>query len=160
MTPDAPLSSEDDSEAAALATPFIRALVRQMRAHDTTGFWERKSDSELLAGYIVTRAQRRTMPIIGDPDAKLLWRIDQYYAAVGLALEQRVGMIATPIIKLTHEGFGRVVLIVGKLVVTSRVLRDVNRFGFESLAVLAAEGEKLVADAAKNIEAYPEVAQA
>jgi probable nitrogen fixation protein len=149
----------EDADAMALATPFVRALVRQVRAHDTTGFWETKSDAELLQGFVVTREQRRAMPVIADPDAKTLWRVEQFYSAAGLAVEQVTGVIATPLVKLTHEGFGRAVLIAGRLVVVSRILRDVHRFGFESLSRLAAEGEKLVAEAAKLIDEFPDVAR-
>jgi hypothetical protein len=38
-------------------------------------------------------------------------------------------------------------------------LRDVHRFGFESMAELEARGEKLVADAVEWIEKYPDVAR-
>jgi probable nitrogen fixation protein len=62
-------------------------------------------------------------------------------------------------LKLTHEGFGRAVLIVGRLVAASRILRDVHRFGFESLSKLASEGEKLVREAVELIEKFPEPAQ-
>ncbi|MFO1145597.1 MAG: NifX-associated nitrogen fixation protein [Rhodospirillales bacterium] len=142
-----------------MASLFVRALVRQLRAHDITGAWERKSDAELLAPYLVTPEQRRAMPVIGDPDARQLWRIEQYWAAAGLAVEQACGIIATPIVKLTHEGFGRAVLIAGRLVVASRVMRDVHRFGFANLSKLASEGEKLVSGAAEMIAKYPEPAR-
>jgi hypothetical protein len=36
----------------------------------------------------------------------------------------------------------------------------VHRFGFESLEVLDAEGEKAVEQAVKSIESFPEVARA
>jgi probable nitrogen fixation protein len=151
--------AESEADAAALASPFGRALVRQLRAHDTTGVWERKSDGELLAPYIVTREQRRSMPVIADPDARQLWRIEQFWAAAGLAVEQASGIIATPLVKLTHEGFGRAVLITGRLVAASRILRDVHRFGYDSLSKLVAEGEKLVGEAVQAIDKFPEAAR-
>ncbi len=48
----------------------------------------------------------------------------------------------------------------GKLVVLSKHLRDVHRFGFETLEKLAAEGDKQVAAALATINTYPEVAKA
>jgi probable nitrogen fixation protein len=152
-------ATAEDADGAALASPFVRAVVRQMRAHDTTGFWETKTDAELLQGFVVTREQRRAMPVIADPDSKTLWRIEQFYSAAGLAVEQATGVIATPLVKLTHEGFGRALLIAGRLVAVSRILRDVHRFGFASLSRLADEGEKLVAEAAKLIDEFPDVAR-
>lgn len=150
-----PASAED---AEVLEAPFVRALVRQLRAHDVGGFWEKKSDTELLAPYVLTREQRRAIPVIADPDSKTVWRIEQFYAAVALALEQRTGIIPSPLVKLTHEGFGRVVLTAGRLVVVNKYLRDVHRFGFDSLAVLLAEGDKLVSEAEELIARFSEVA--
>ena len=40
----------------------------------------------------------------------------------------------------------------------NKQLRDVHRFGFDSLAKLAQEGEKLVAAGVEMIEKFPEVA--
>lgn len=161
MTSPAETLSEPTEELAEiLARPFMRALVRQIRAHDVTGTWESKSDAELLAPYVLSREQRRAIPIIADPDTRTVWRIEQLYAAVGLAIEQATGIIASPIVKLTHEGFGRVVLIAGRLVVVSRFMRDVHRFGFDTYTKLAQEGEKLVNEGVSSVNEHPEVARA
>jgi probable nitrogen fixation protein len=61
--------------------------------------------------------------------------------------------------KMSHEGFGRVVLIAGHLVVLSKHLRDIHRFGFESMEKLGAEGAKFLAAAVKMIDDFPDVAQ-
>ena len=58
-----------------------------------------------------------------------------------------------------HEGFGRLVLIAGRLIVINKNLRDVHRFGFESMAKLAAEGEKQVAAGVEMVNKYPDVAK-
>lgn len=151
----AALSEED---AVALQRAFLRTLVRQLRAHDVTGFWEGKSDAALLAPYVLSRQQRRQIPTIADPDSRTVWRVEQFYAAVGLCIEQQTKIIASPILKLTREGFGRVVLIAGRLVVVNRFVRDLHRFGFDSVAALSADGETLTAEAVAMIERFPEVA--
>lgn len=158
MTEATPKQSPDAG--GALAVPFVMELVKQWRAQDTHGSWDGKKDEQLLAPYIVTREQRRQMPIIADPDAALLWRLELFYNAVGLAIERRTGVVAAPMMKLHHEGFGRLVLTSGRLIVVNKYLRDVHRFGFESMDKLAAEGEKLVSDGVAMIEAYPEVVNA
>ncbi|MBB5571333.1 DUF269 domain-containing protein, partial [Rhizobium lentis] len=58
------------------------------------------------------------------------------------------------------EGFGRVLFTTGRLVVLSKTLRDVHRFGFETLGKLAEVGNKMVDDAIAVIETYPDVARA
>ena len=151
---DAPIAAAP----AGLDHPFVRLLARLVRAEDAFGNWEGKSDSELLADFIVTRQQRRAMPIIDDPDPDVLGRIEQFYSAAGLAVEQATGRVATPILKLNHEGFGRLLMTTGRLVVVSKTLRDVHRFGFDDFAKLAEAGDKLVAEAVTMSERYPEIA--
>ncbi len=50
------------------------------------------------------------------------------------------------------------ILTAGRLVVVNKQLRDVHRFGFETLAKLAEEGDKLIASAVEMIKKFPEVA--
>jgi len=49
------------------------------------------------------------------------------------------------------------VLMAGRLVVVNKYLRDVHRFGFESMEKLAEEGEKVVAAGVAMIRQFPEV---
>ena len=138
---------------------FLKELVKQWRAQDTHGAWDKKSDLDLIAPYIITKEQRREIPIMGDPDPETLWRLELFYNAVGLAIERATGIMVSPIMKMHQEGFGRVLLTAGRLVVLNKHLRDVHRFGFESLGKLAAEGEKLVHAGVDMIEKFPEVAR-
>lgn len=155
---DTAVAAVSDPDDAALATPFLQTLVRLIRAQDTYGTWDKKTDAAILKDYVVTREQRRAIPIMGDPDPDTLWRVEQFYAAVGLAIEQETGLVASPMMKMHHEGFGRVVLTAGKLVVLSKHLRDVHRYGHESLTTLAAEGAKQVEAGVATIRRFPEVA--
>jgi probable nitrogen fixation protein len=141
------------------SSPFLSELVKQVRAQDTYGAWEGKSDAEVLKEYIVTKEQRKEIPIIGDPDPDILWRIELFYNAVGLGMERRTGIIASPMMKIGHEGFGRVLLTAGRLVVVNKHLRDVHRFGYESYAKLAEAGDKLIDDCVAWVEKYPDVAK-
>ena len=149
------LSSEDQS---ALATPFLSELVKQYRAQDLHGAWEGKSDAKLLEPYILNAEQRRALPLLGDPDPETLWRIELFYNAVGLSIERASGVMVTPMMKMHHEGFGRMVLIAGRLIVVNKQLRDAHRFGFPTLAKLAEAGSKFVAEGVAMVEQYKEVA--
>ena len=66
--------------------------------------------------------------------------------------------MAVPMINLTHEGFGRAIITVGKLVVMDRTLRDVHRFGFGSLSKFKDEADKLLSVALEFIGQHPKVA--
>lgn len=147
------------SPASLLDTLFVVELIKQWRAQDTHGAWDGKTDATLLEPYIVTKEQRREMPIIGDPDPETLWRLELFYNAVGLSIERRSGVMVSPMMKMSHEGFGRLVLIAGRLVVVNKQLRDVHRFGFLSMEQLAEEGEKLVVAGVGMINQFPEVAK-
>lgn len=147
-----------DTDAGLMAAPFVRELIKQIRAQDAHGAWDGKSDEKLLAPYILTAEQRRAIPIIGDPDPETLWRLELFYNAVGLSIERATGIMVAPMMKMHHEGFGRLVLIAGRLVVVNKHLRDVHRFGFASLAKLAETGAALVGDAVEMIRAHPAVA--
>lgn len=148
----------DDNDAAHLASPFVQQLIKQLRAQDTHGTWEGKSDLQLLKPYILTPEERRAIPIMGDPDPETLWHLELFYNAIAVAIERETKQMVSPMMKMSHEGFGRMVLIAGRLVVVNKQLRDVHRFGFPSLAKLAEAGGKFLDEAVQMIRTYPEVA--
>ncbi|MCB1887551.1 MAG: NifX-associated nitrogen fixation protein [Rhodocyclaceae bacterium] len=144
--------------AAATSDPFFGELARQMRAVDTYGVLDTLDNAEILDPFILTKERRREIPVIGDPDDITLARVKSYYNALAVMIEQRVGLMATPIINLTHEGFGRALIAVGKLIVVDRSLRDVHRFGFATPAKMQEEAGKLVDRAVALVEAHRDVA--
>lgn len=152
------LAATTEIQADPWQSPFIKELIKQWRAQDTHGAWEGKDDAELLAPYIISKDQRREMPIIGDPDPETLWRLELFYNAIGLAIERETRIMVSPMMKMHHEGFGKIILTAGRLVVVNKQLRDVHRFGFETMEKLAAEGEKFVSSAIEMIRQFPDVA--
>jgi probable nitrogen fixation protein len=142
----------------AVDAPFVKELVKIWRAQDSHGTWDGKPDLELLSPYILDKEARRALPIIGDPDPETIWRLELFFNAVALSIERATGVMITPMLKMSHEGFGRMVLIGGRLIVVNKQLRDVHRFGFDSLAKLAAEGDKYVQSGVEMIAKFPEVA--
>lgn len=140
------------------ASPFLAELVKLMRAQDTFGRREHKSDADLLKPFVVDKAARKQISIIDDPSPEVLARVELFYNAAGLAIERRTGLIASPTIKLNHEGFGRAMLTTGRLIVFTKYHRDVHRFGFDTLAALAEAGDRIVDEAAGLIGRFPEVA--
>lgn len=147
------------AESDPMESVFVKELIKQWRAQDAHGTWDGKTDADLVAPYVLSKEQRREMPIMGDPDPETLWRVELFYNAVGLAIERATGIMVSPMMKMHHEGFGRMVLTAGRLVVVNKQLRDVHRFGFLSMEKLAEEGEKLVAAGIDMINKFPEVAK-
>jgi len=138
--------------------PFVKELVKIWRAQDTHGAWDGKSDMSLLEPYILDKEKRRALPIVGDPDPETIWRLELLYNAVALSIERATGVMISPMLKMHHEGFGRMVLIGGRLIVVNKQLRDVHRFGFDNLGKLADEGDKLVKAGIEMIERFKDVA--
>jgi probable nitrogen fixation protein len=141
-----------------LSTDFILEMVKQMRAIDSYGTYDGWPAERILAPYVLTKEQKRAIPVIGDPDEILLSRIKAFYNAIASLIEKECGQMAVPMLNITHEGFGRVVVTVGKLVVVDKTLRDVHRYGFESLSKMKDEADKLLSVALEIVGKYPEVA--
>jgi probable nitrogen fixation protein len=140
------------------SAPFLDEMVRQVRSLDSFGSRDGWSAERLLAPFVLTREARRRIPVIGDPDAPLIARLTAFYNAIAVSIEQECGLLAVPLLNLTHEGFGRALITVGKLVVMDKTLRDVHRFGFESLAAMNVEAAKILAAAIAIIDRYPSAA--
>jgi probable nitrogen fixation protein len=145
--------------APAAQAPFIKELIKVWRAQDTHGSWDSKADLDLLEPYILDKEKRRALPIVGDPDPDTIWRLELFFNAIALAIERATGVMVSPMLKMHHEGFGRMVLIGGRLIVVNKQLRDVHRFGFDNLGKLAEEGDKYVKAGVEMIEKFPEVAR-
>jgi probable nitrogen fixation protein len=137
---------------------FFRDLALQFRSHDGFGAWDKLTDEQVLKPFILDAEARRAILIIGDPDPDVLWRLEIFYNTVALSIEKRTGVMVSPMMKMSHEGFGRMVLIAGRLVVVNKNLRDVHRFGFASREKLLEEAEKLIRQGTEMIEKYKEVA--
>jgi probable nitrogen fixation protein len=137
---------------------FIKEMVRQTRALDSYGQYDTWPDERVLAPYVVTREQRREIPVVGDPDGPLLARVRAFHNAIATLIEKECSLMAVPLINISHEGFGRAMITVGKLVVMDRVLRDVHRFGFESYSKMKDEADKYLYVALELIGKHPDVA--
>ncbi|MBK1699552.1 NifX-associated nitrogen fixation protein [Thiococcus pfennigii] len=153
---DEPLAIADGDPV--LQSSFAIELVRQMRAIDAYGSYDKWPTAKILDPFILTKERLRALPLVGDPDEIVVARVHAFYNAIAAQIEQECGLRATPVISLSHEGFGRALMIVGKLVVMDRALRDVHRFGFASASKMKDEADKLLSVALEIIGAHPQVA--
>lgn len=144
---------------AALQEPIIRQMVVQLRAMDSYGTYDTWSDARVLDPLVLTRERRKAIPVVGDPDETTISRIKAYYNALAQLLEGETGLLAVPVINLSHEGFGRALILVGKLVALDKTLRDVHRFGFDSLEALVAEAHKQLDKASALVGEHRAVAE-
>ena len=141
-----------------LETDFIKEMARQMRALDTYGTYTGWTVEQILDPFIMTKERKAEIPLIGDPDDITISRVKAFYNAIAVLIEKECRLLAVPLIHLTHEGFGRTLITVGKLVAVDKTLRDVHRFGFASLSKMKDEADKLLGVALERIGQHPEVA--
>lgn len=147
--------AEDDP---VLGTDFAGEMVRQMRALDSYGALDSWPAVRILGPFVMTKEQKRQIPIVGDPDERVISRVKAFYNAIAALIEKECGLMAVPIINLTHEGFGRGLITVGKLVVMDKTLRDVHRFGFPTLSKMKDEADKILSVALEIVGEYPKAA--
>ncbi len=147
---------EDDK---ALADPIVKQMVVQLRSMDSYGTYDTWSDARVLDPLVLTKERRKAIPVVGDPDETTISRVKAFYNALAQLIEKETGLLAVPVINLTHEGFGRALILVGKLVALDKTLRDVHRFGFDSLEALSAEANKLMGKAVALVNEHRVVAE-
>lgn len=141
-----------------LETDFVKEMARQMRALDSYGTYTGMSVEQVLSPYVLTKERKAEIPLIGDPDDETIARVKAFYNAIAVLIEKECRLLAVPLIHLTHEGFGRALITVGKLVAVDRTLRDVHRFGFASLSKMKDEADKILGVALERIGEHSEVA--
>ncbi len=95
-------------------------------AQDMNATRDNKSDLQLLKPYIHTAEERRALPILGDPDPETLWHLEIFYNAIAVAVERETGQMVSPMMKMSHEGFGRMVPIALVVPVFTTYLRRIT----------------------------------
>lgn len=141
-----------------LETDFIKEMARQMRALDTYGTYNGWTVEKILDPFVLTKEKKAEIPLVGDPDDTTIARVKAFYNAISVLIEKECSLLAVPLVHLTHEGFGRALITVGKLVAVDKTLRDVHRFGFASLSKMKDEADKILGVALERVGQYSEVA--
>jgi len=143
-----------------MTSDVVTEMLKQLRALDTYDTYEGWPAEKIIDPIVMTKERKREIPIVGDPDEITLARVKAYYNSIASLIEKRSGKMAVPVVNITHEGFGRAFVLVGKLIVVDKTLRDVHRFGFPSLEDLSTKTETVIEKAVALIEQFKEVAEA
>lgn len=135
--------------------PFWTQLVRQVRALDQFGTWAKFSDEELLTKkYVKTKEELKTIPLIADIDEMMIKDIRMIYQALALAFEQVTGVMCNVVMEMSHEGFGRCVVIADKIAIANRYFKDAHRFSYRTLDDLVNDGSKMIDEAMSIYQRY------
>lgn len=138
-------------------SPFLQAIVQQIRGQDSYGVYRNWSDELILKPFIVSKQKKREISVEGEVDPVTIGRIMAFYRAVAACIEKETGLLSQVVVDLSHEGFGWALVFSGRLLLAVQTLRDAHRFGFESLEKVAEEGEKLVQKGVELAQRFPEV---
>ena len=134
---------------------FTEELIRQLRATDQFGNWSKMSDEELLtAKYVKTKEDLKRIPIIADIDEMLIGEIKMIYKAIALQFERKTGVMCNVVMEMSHEGFGRCIVIADKIVLVDKYFKDAHRFGYRTLEKLYEDGQKHLDRAFSIYEQY------
>lgn len=134
---------------------FIKTLIGQVRALDQFGTWTNKADEDILKEkYIKTKEELKNIPVIADIDEMQIQDIRLIFQAIALAFEQKTGIMCSTIMEMSHEGFGRAVVIADKIVITNKFFKDAHRYSFRTYEDLVKEGDKMLANAISTYEEY------
>jgi probable nitrogen fixation protein len=134
---------------------YIDTLIGQVRALDQFGTWANKSDEDILVEkYVKTKEQLKEIPVIADIDEMQTQDIRLIFQAVALAFEKKTGIMCSVVMEMSHEGFGRVVVIADKIVIVNKFFKDAHRYSFRSYDKLVEEGNKMLENSIKIYEEY------
>ncbi|AHJ12491.1 MULTISPECIES: NifX-associated nitrogen fixation protein [Sulfurospirillum] len=134
---------------------FIETLTSQIRALDQFGTWAKKSDEEVLSDkYIKTKEQLKNVPIIADIDEMQIKDIRLIFQSIALAFELKLGIMCSVVMEMSHEGFGRAVVLAEKIVITNKFFKDAHRYSFRTYDDLIKEGGKMLKDAIEIYETH------
>ena len=127
---------------------FLETLISQLRAMDQFGTWAKKSDEELLSEkYVKSKDDLKNIPIIADIDEMQIKDIRLIFQSIALAFELKMGIMCSVVMEMSHEGFGRAVVLAEKIVITNKFFKDAHRYSFRTYDALVSEGGKMLKDA-------------
>ncbi len=141
----------------AVNSPFLKAIIQQIRGQDVYGVYRNWSEELILKPYIVSKKKKREISVEGEVDPVTVGRIMAFYRAVAACIEQETNLLSQVVVDLNHEGFGWILVFSGRLLLAKKAIRDAHRFGFESLEKVTEEGEKLVQKGIDLAKRFPEV---
>ena len=134
---------------------FIDTLIGQVRALDQFGTWANKSSEDILnEKYVKSKEDLKNIPVIADIDEMQIQDIRLIYQAIALAFEKKTGVMCSVVMEMSHEGFGRAVVIADKIVIVNKFFKDAHRFSFRTYEDLVKEGDKLLLNALEIYNQY------
>jgi len=145
-----------------LSKDLLKNIVSQLRAYDTYGTWDKRSDEDLLKEFLKKEEKTHSnINLTGHcaVDPKTMLKIYAYFKALGVTIEKLSGMLTSVVINIDDEGNGNVLIYSGRLILLNKTIRDANKFSFKSIEDMLKQGLKVINGAMQHLEKYEEVAR-
>lgn len=133
---------------------FTKALVAQLRAIDTYNHWGRLSDDDLIEQKFIKKKSEGGAANCHIKDESAIFNIKTFFQTIATEFERKTGELSNVLMEFSDEGFGRVVVISGKIVICDKTIRDANNYGFKTKEKLEDEGSKFFEKALNIYETY------
>lgn len=123
---------------------FVKEMVCQMCVLDIYGIYSGWMVEKIFDFYVLIKECKVIILMIGDLDDEMIFCVKVYYNVIVVFIEKECKLFVVLFVYLMYEGFGCVIIIVGKLVVVEKILCDVYCFGFFSLLKMKDDVDKLL----------------
>lgn len=138
---------------------FVKTLAQVIQSNDFTGAYRNLSTQEKVEkAFILSPEEKEKLAECGLIPEKLREQISLFFQAVAFAVEQKCGIMASSIVELNGEGFGRGMVYCGRLIALNKSIRGSQQFIFQNLEKLSKEGEAYIDEALSWVQKYQEIA--
>jgi len=124
---------------------FPDLLAMKIRSMDGHGVWKNISDTKLIEKFFIRKKdEKREVDIFERPTDEMIGKLRLFYETVALSIEYIEGVYANTVIDIKPEGFGQVLIVNEQYVLMNISVRNIQKFGFESIEKLKKEADRLV----------------
>lgn len=141
-----------------ISSLFLDSLDKVVQGNDALGLYRNLDVAQRLEQmFLVTPEEKQQTEACGLIDPKVKEKIELFFQAVTYAIEQKSGKLVSSIVELNSEGFGRVILYSGRLILVNKSIRGIQKFTFTELKQLDKAGTQYISNALSWLEKYPEI---
>lgn len=142
-----------------IESSFLANLAQVIQANDLTGVYRSLSPQQKVEVVFIPNAEDKgKLAECGIIPENLKEHISCFFQAVAFSVEQQTGIMASSIIELNDEGFGRGMVYCGKLIALNKSIRGSQQFLFQNLEKLEKVGQAFIEEAVMWIHKYKEIA--
>lgn len=142
-----------------LESTFLKNLNQVIQSNDFTGAYRNLTVQQIIeSAFMMSAEEKEKIAECGIIPQKLKEQISFLFQAVAFSVEQKTGIMASSIVELNEEGFGRGMVYCGKLIALNKSVRGSQQFIFQNLEKLDKVGRLFIEEAVMWVGKYKEIA--